>query len=301
MLNYMKTHARFVAVVLVLTFLLSGAGCLSVYAASNGAGRRSFLSELIERRNTNSASIMVYEGKAVDMADFRFSVMASVGAEDEDAAVVKARALELLLDFLTLEKRARDEGIVIPADEKAGMLSVIQSMKAVHAQRGTDLSFIRDERMIEFMQRDVLYSLLSEKHTDSYKVDEEAFKKELADFMENQKAAYYNIELVYYTEANEANLIGLSEIYTQLSESAVNEILGLDVGERTEPVEIDSVANIVFEVKQYTIPSDAEVEKMFRDYYVSYEKDEMFKEILNGWIAEADYTLNQKAYDSFEL
>ncbi len=60
----------------------------------------------------NNGTIMTYEGERIDVNDFKYSIVASEGAED-----VKAMALSVLLEALTLKKHADDEGIVLTEEE----------------------------------------------------------------------------------------------------------------------------------------------------------------------------------------
>jgi hypothetical protein len=52
------------------------------------------------------------------------------------------------------------------------------------------------------------------------------------------------------------------------------------------------------EIESLYVPLDDEIEENFRVRYISEKRNERFREILQGWKAEADFTINQRGYDS---
>jgi hypothetical protein len=89
-----------------------------------------------------------------------------------------------------------------------------------------------------------------------------------------------------------------------VNQEAIDAILNLKVGERTgvvtlfEPTETSPGNFAIFEVISYEIPTDEEVETTYREEYSMTKKTEIFEGILATWIEEANYTINQRAYDA---
>jgi hypothetical protein len=139
---------------------------------------------------------MTYEGERVPMADFQFGMLAN-SVTGSDMATVKTETQNLLLETLTLEHHAKQAGIVLTEEENANMLSFAAQLRSQYATLGYDFSFISDQRIAEIMYSDTYYAKLMEANTTDYVVDEADFAVSLADFKENQKAAYYDIGLKY--------------------------------------------------------------------------------------------------------
>jgi hypothetical protein len=293
---------------------------------------------------------MTYEGERVPMTDFQFGMMAN-GNTSSDLATLKSETQNLFIETLTLARRAKDAGIVLTDEENASMLSTAAQLRSTFTSSGYDLSFITDQRIAEIVSSDTYYTKLMEANTADYVVDEADFAVSLADFLENEKAAYYDVGLKYITvetktEADAAfealtadNFDEMARVFMQdppaeapadgeapeipeftvptATLSALNssgsfpaetiqQILDLEVGGRTGIITVTDEttsgtgtgAYYIFEVTNYDIPAEEEVEANYREDYTLVKKNEMFRGILDQWKAEANVVINQRAIDT---
>jgi hypothetical protein len=89
-----------------------------------------------------------------------------------------------------------------------------------------------------------------------------------------------------------------------VNQEAIDAILNLKVGERTgavtlfDPTDTAAGTFAILEVTSYEIPTDEELETTYREEYSMTKKTEIFEGILTTWVEEANYTINQRAYDA---
>jgi hypothetical protein len=289
---------------------------------------------------------MTYEGERVPMTDFQFGMMASSNTSS-DLATLKTETQNLLIETLTLAHHANDAGIELTEEENTAMLSTAAQIRSSFTSSGYDLSFITDQRIAEIMSSDTYYNKLMEANTADYVVDEADFAVSLADFLENEKASYYNVGLKYITvdtksEADAAlealtadNFDETAKAFMQdppadgetaeeteftvptatlsalnssgfITAETIQQILDLEVGGRTGIITVTDEttsstgtgAYYIFEVTNYDIPAEEEVETNYREDYSLVKKNEIFRGILDTWKAEANVVINQRAIDT---
>lgn len=272
--------------------------------------------------------VMVYEGEKIDTNDLRFCGLFVAAEEGEDAAAVKEKAMDQLQTYLALEKAARDNNLTLTDEEREESLSYAASMKSYYAQNyGLDMSFISDERMADFLGLDVLYGPLQEKFTADLVIDETDFEKALADYTQNNRMDYYDVQILEITAAAEETIqeakqaveggmsfadavAAYSEAYNEeygvnpmalryagLSDETAQTLLDMESGAMSEIVETDGSFALYY-IDSKTIPSSDELAETYRTQYTGEKKGERFVEIIEEWKSAAVYTVNPKGYDA---
>jgi hypothetical protein len=270
--------------------------------------------------------VMVFEGERISANDLRFTILTVLFNDFDDP---KSEALDRLIETLTLTHRAKTEGIVLTEEEKTELQQWAVEYMSMYGMYGIDTSFITNERVAEILATETYFEKLLEIYTADVVIDEVAFNEALADYKENNKMDYYEMNVKYAFNENHDDLaFGLLEIaeglidfdeltaiysvtYDEeegvttaalwqlgLTPEESNRIAALNVGDISEIFELENGYFLVVEVESKTIPPDAEVEENFREAFTMQRKLEAFNVLLNEWKAQANYTINQKGYDA---
>jgi hypothetical protein len=142
----------------------------------------------------NKSYVMTFEGKRISNNDFLFSIMSVLFSDTEDP---KADAFDQLLEVLVLESRARGEGISLTDEDRADMESWAAELQNMYAMNGLDMSFISTGRIAEILATEVYYEQLMDIHTADLEINQADFERAFADYMENNKADYYEMTFKY--------------------------------------------------------------------------------------------------------
>jgi hypothetical protein len=270
--------------------------------------------------------IMTFEGKKINIADFRFCGIFAVSEE-----TAKQDALDQLLYFLLIDKAARQNGLSLSDEEKADVLSEASYLKSSYGQYGIDLSFITDERMAELLGLNDLRHLLLDMYTADYIVDETDYQRRLADYIYNDRADYVDTQVKVIVSSSEEALadalldldmmddpsdfdevlIRYSEYYDEDSgiqlyplknlgfgDEINASIMAMEVGGISGILELNSGLFGILQVDSITVPTNEEIGVKFRDIYVNEKKEARFTEIVMDWKETANYTINQRAYEA---
>ena len=275
----------------------------------------------------NKSYIMVFEGQRVSVNDFRFC---GLFAGSEETA--KTDALDTLLTFMTLDKYARENDFVLGEEEKADLLSYCAGLKDYYAQSyGIDLSYITTERMAEMLGLDSLRTLLMERYTADYTVDETDYARKLADYTHDERVDYIEMDLKYiftnteedmapalealesgadfdwavaeystnYNESTGVDTYTLKTLYEYgyLDKETAESFLALAVGDISEVIDLNGMYGL-FKVESVRIPDADEINTLYREKYISENKEAMFDDILLEWKQNASYTVNQRAFEA---
>jgi hypothetical protein len=167
-------------------------------------------------------------------------------------------------------------------------------------------------------------------------VNEAEFQTELDNYLENNKAQYYQIDVKYILNSDKALMdtaltelkdgAAFDEVYAKYSTTydetvesvptnrlselglpaEINaSILELQADQYSEVLELTGAATpqyLIFYVTSFTIPPEQETYDSFRQSFTDYGKETMFSGIIDEWIAAAEadklYERNQKGFDA---
>jgi hypothetical protein len=277
--------------------------------------------------------IMTFEGTRVSTNDFRFNLLSSLfsGAEDP-----KADALDQMLEVMVLKAKADAAGIVLTDEEKDDMLDWARGFKNMYQTNGIDASFISDERLAEILSTELYFEKLMHIETADFVPDEAAFEQSLAHYKENNKLEYQDVQVKFafsqdfdaLEEARaevEAGTITFDELVErhdvgydpedgvmtvalwqlQLMDEDNEKIMALQESEMSEVFtqivpgeEFMTMYAVVVQVDSITVPPEEEIREIFRERHTLEKRAEHFRGLIDVWKTEADYTVNQRAYDA---
>jgi hypothetical protein len=248
-----------------------------------------------------------------------------------DMADPESEAVSQLLDELVLTSRAAMHGIVLNEDEQAEILDVAEYLYELYAMFGVDLTHMPATRIVEIISSDLYFDKLMELYTSDVVVTEEEMLRAIADFKENNKAEYYDIQVKFaYTqelepfEAARANVMAGTMSFDQLVEQhhveynpevgvitaalwqlyldndENNKIVALSEGgispiitQQVPQGEDDYVSYyLLVQLVSKTAPPEDEFDYYFREHHISNTKIERFETILDAWKAAVNYTIN---------
>jgi hypothetical protein len=278
---------------------------------------------------------MTFEGTRVSTNDFRFSLLSNIFSQTEDPI---EDALDQLIEVMVLRERAEAAGIVLTDEEQENMLDWARSFKNMYANNGIDASFITDNRLAEILSTELYFEKLMDIYAADFVIDEEDFNREFADFKENNKMDYYDIQVKYayseslddltdaraeveagnmtFDELVERYHIGFdpeegvttTDLWQLFLEDEDNQaILALEEGDMSEvfmqllPMEqVDHLMmySVLVQLVSKTVPPEEEIADPFREHYTAQKRAEYFRSIIDTWKTEADFTINQRALDA---
>ncbi len=272
----------------------------------------------------NKSYAMVFEGKKIEIGEYKLYMMFQGGNEE-----AKEQVLKNMLDILVIQKAAKDNGIVLTEAEEEEVSASLESLKEVIKTNGLDAPQVSDQRLKEIIAVDYYVTKLMEQLNKDFVIDEADFTKELEDYIANNKLDYIDVRLKYiltdtleaaekargkvlaggkiddaikefsidYDESAGVKALPLNAI--SLSQEVVDQILSLNVSEITEVITLEDLF-VIFEVSEINIPSNEELAADFRMLYLEEQSNSSFESALNKWKAEAKYKINHRAIDAIK-
>ena len=277
--------------------------------------------------------VMTFEGQRISTADMRDFMTA--GAEGVDP---RAQALEGLTQFLLINQAAHQNNIALTAEDWAGIEANITQMREMYEAFGMDMPDISDERMTELMSMEILSERLMDIYTADFEIDEADFEEALIQYLTFNRADHVDMNFRYHisdsmiaariaqddlfavgpdgfdeiiirdmalvTGQDEADIevptITLAELrqVADISFTAVNDIISLEAGQLSDPIQLDENTYMVLIVDFVNIPADEEIEEIFLEQYTRQQRVMIFSDIVEGWREVADIRINQRGVNA---
>lgn len=263
--------------------------------------------------------IMKFDGKKISVEEFEFFMLLSYVNQ---SATDKQAAYEGLLDFLVLNKAAKDKNVSWTEEETAYIKYRAETFKSEMEGYRVTVPKISDERLEEIMRFSegaTYYKLMDVVAEEAgYSVDETEFGAELERYRSSDKLLKY---IITETEeeceaAREALVSGMApdEAVMQYSayylmygriemlsagslafdEENYDKMMALEALEFSEVIDMGGIY-AVFIAATYE-----ETRDWFRAQYVGSKKYELFISEYELWKAETKESKNEKMFESFD-
>lgn len=212
-------------------------------------------------------------------------------------------------------------------DDKVIIEDEVKAVKDFVANNGFEFPKVSDKRLMELFAVSALGDKLYDAVCSELVVTEDETQTAFADYLLNNRADYYDIQLKYiftetedeannarneiingeniddviakyslsYTEGEDAQTVGLADI--GFEQSISNQILELTVGDVSEAIEYNG-AYLLLYIVSYNIPEQSEVETTFRANYEDQMKYYYFMDRIDLWLTAGNLTPNQDAIDN---
>ncbi len=297
------------------SLVMIGVVVVVILAIAGGVGL--FITNTI--RN-NDKYVLTYNGQKVSTEALRlFTVMYG----DKDTA------LEILKDFLIITDEFNSRALTLSAEDEESLASDIDYLNSYIETQGLTPFDITEERLTQLMALNYYYMAIIDDMKAVFVVDEDTFNTEFVDFKENFPNYYTDVQLkyiitetpedaeiaramllngddtdtvimeksIYYTPEYGIEVIPMTD--APLEQETIDEIMALDVAEFTNVVDLGGIYAI-FIVDSITVPTDAEIEEIYREMYIGDEVYTAFNTFLDEQIATAEFKINQSVFDKFE-
>jgi hypothetical protein len=268
--------------------------------------------------NINRRTIMTFEGENIATSDFRF-----FNAMQQPSPDSRYNALDGLLRTLTLLNQAEAHNLRVTPEQQAELMSDAAMLREqANWQQPGMLNFITDNRIaqinsIEFF----LDSLIDIYITQDFEIDEDEFAEALEEHRENVVPWLADMQIKYAASLDPAEIattfmgededisafepVDFIEFTQDIGISLENwqhfqNIVNLEVGEVLQLVEMNGVFyNILMYERVLEDESIEEAEASFRENFTNEAREDAFFELLESWVANANYSLNNRAFNRF--
>ncbi len=267
--------------------------------------------------------VVTINGQKVNAEDYKlFRMLAQDGGSREDA-------IEGLKIYYALEQAAKDMGITLTEEEEATVRDNAANLRSSMVNEGLSIPDVPDERLFALLSIDTLYPKIAKALYQSVEVDPVEFSEAFADYRENYKEYYLDIQLKFVIadtmeaaqEAHarlqagdapdavireftpdmdpteEIQTVGLSQL--PFDEETVDEILSLKVSEFTPAMDLNGVYG-VFIVDSIKAPPDADLEAFYRQLYIDEKRPNFMQNHLDEWIAALTVEINEEALEAMD-
>jgi len=280
----------------------------------------------------DSRWILRYEGGRVAVNDFRAKFDLRYGSDP----MARDMALEDTKFAITVRDRAIAHGVDFTAEERAAAEADVNDIRQSGIMNnGFDsMHFIDDSRVAELFFIDSLIERLTDIYVPAYNVDEEEFAAELEEYLTENIYMYMNMMVQFLiTEEREEieeayallGTIDFEEIVRQFTEgleydteidpmSALeladwfqfeqedrDDLFALETGEYSriiEWVEEEESLYFLFHMISREEPDMDEIAADYREDFINTRRDIAFNEIVDQWIEDANFTINQRGYNT---
>lgn len=284
----------------------------------------------------NRRTIMTFGGERVATTDFRFFHLMNDMPAGEAA---QEAALDALLMTLVVQEAADRHGLSLTSAEMSELTAQAAEMREqFHFQMPGALNFISDRRIAELWSIAEFFEPLMDIYEPYFEIDEEAFAESIEaaieewiidsatetyvkyiasfDWEEIQAAAALTGEgdfdalvrehsRLFDEEGEGVEPIDFFDFLSQYNAWAHWEALSeLEPGEVSEVIEVDGW---FFIVQIYSREFDEERKQEILEEFAESERESLveegrwaaFIERLEGWVADADYSVNERAIRRF--
>ena len=265
---------------------------------------------------------MIYNGQNISTAEFIF--VSKIMGLDYNDLQHQSIVLDTLLEFLTIIDRANYHGFGITDEERAQALS---SASAVASSIGVQ-DLITDEKLVDFYSVGMLLARLLDYHVTSHTPDLSLLQEELEEFERINRTSLIDIQVkhilghdfneiehvrqhlieegtaqfddlarehsIFLDAGSEIRVISLQELMEVFPLHSADQfaLSHMQEGEISHIIDLDSMPLLIYIVSR-TEPSPAVIEEAFINNYRSAHRATFVEGLLNTWILESDYYINQ--------
>ena len=270
----------------------------------------------------NDRYIMTFDDKKISMEEFKLFLLYNEGGD-----APKQSAVDMLIDFLVLEKEVTERNIHFTEENKSYIKLYVDNIQNHFKTNKLKLPKISDERweliygisIVEEIRYEILDELLKDILIQTnYKIDEADYAAELASYRSSEKVLKYiltetqeEIQTAYdallgglffeeavkqyslaYNEYSDIPTVELSQI--GLDEDDHSNIMALKENEYSEIIDLEDIFVI------FLVATDKEVEEGFRKTYVDYYQWQVLVSAYDSWNSDAKVDINVRAFDKFD-
>jgi len=274
--------------------------------------------------------IVNFEGTRVSTNDFRF-LAAEMNVQVNEQT--RDWILRELYTTLIIEQRAKEHGLTLTDSQQDELMSAAQFIRLnVQLGQNQDLYFINDERIAELLAPRFIHAAeLMEYYVEYPDEENEEFIEAFDTFVHEASWQFERFEVMY---VNTWTREEIEEILYQLIEEEVplEEIVGgliggtsnFDEDGNPSPMELTEFINtfglfmheheirvlaegewsgvlqageIFFAVQMFS-REDADIDEM-REVFINNQRNSTFLDMLEDWIENADFTINERVFYSF--
>jgi len=267
--------------------------------------------------------IVNFEGNRIATRELQFhAAMTQVNPNDpaeRDTLVRRIVETEVLIN------RAEAAGLGLTAEEREELLPTAQ------ANREQLYPSIPVERVVDLMGLQIFFNRLYE-HYATYEPDPTEFARDVAEYIENNREDYElrhtEVQIIVSDDRDALTEIKESADYIDAAdfeafarttclayaeqghvyETSIleliemlglfehfDELIGLQAGQTSSVIEIDEGEYLLVFMLARPGIEDSEIEEIFRERLVSERSWEVFWDLVDSWVADADYTVNERA------
>ena len=267
--------------------------------------------------------IVEFEGRRIAAAELQLHGI--LEGMDYTFGPDQAFLIDSIVQAEVLLQKARDAGIYLTEEE--------QELTMMMAEANSELfPNVPADRVAELLSLDMNFTTMLQRimtHYATYEPDPVAFATEFAEYVENHRADYelrsttaqvviadnedvlvalkaqapttseefetFAREMVFLTPEEgvfEAPIMSFVEWFGMFDHSG--ELFALQEGELSSVIEVNGEYVLVFMASRPGI-TDAAIEEMYRERIVIERGAEAFMDLLQTWMDEADYRVNERA------
>jgi hypothetical protein len=278
----------------------------------------------------NRGWLMTFEGQRIATADLRF--LANIWQENISVPETRDAIINHLVQTQAILYHAEQAGLRMSDEEREMLRGFIDSNR----EAGAIPRAVSDERALELVgAMDFIVPLVFD-HFVNYEPDPAEFEQEFAVYLEANREEYAlrstEAQLILTDNrqaleeirqlANAADEINFEEyarlhcvLYDHEQDTAFTaaitdivewfdlliyspELLRLEVGQVSSVIELAEDEYLLIYMKERPEIEDSAIEEMYRERIITERRAEIFQELLEEWVENADYTINQRAVDS---
>ncbi|MCL2287213.1 MAG: peptidylprolyl isomerase [Firmicutes bacterium] len=333
MFNKGKYAAALIITVLFLGFAGCGRGSSSGESTNGTTVQNNNETTTVEttpmpqQQAQDAAVVMVFEGEPIFENDLRF--VAGIMGLTPDTEEAQNAAMAQLIEFMTVIHHANRHGLGITPEDMDEMLPVAEMNVGIMGLSG----MITDERLVDFFAVGTLLSRLLDHYVTNYTPNIAEYQHEFAAFAEANRNFLADIQLKYIVNQDLSTMQNLHyrlttegtgnfdelarehsffynvdggailydiNLFLQifgLYDHDKNAIFHLQSGDVSHVFYIDDFFFLVY-IQSRTEATDAEIEQAFVDTHTFAHRADSIDELLDGWIASADYTINHSVLEA---
>ena len=275
--------------------------------------------------------VMTFEGQRIPTNEMRFLSMLADGQTDP-----RFQAMENLTYFLLVDQAAKRHNIALTAEEQAEVYHQTVSLMGMFESFGMQVPNISAERAAELMSTEILAERLMDIYTADFEIDETEFSHAFLEFMTFGRMGFIEMDFrMHVSDSMDAALIAwddltaaepeewdeiilrdaaygtgialedaevptvsLAELREELDIGIISNLTTLNVGEFSEPIQVAPETVIIFIADSFEVPSDEELEEIFREHYERQQRMSIFNELVFEWREEANIQINTRGVNA---
>lgn len=281
----------------------------------------------------NRRTIMTFKGTRVATTDFRFFNLMQALQGESPNELTRDVAMESLIHTMVVRDRAERHNISVTSDEIAELMQYAADLREqINWQSPGALNFISDRRIAELSSIWGLHEQLMDIYVPGYDIDEFEVEQRLQEHLEASLEFLTEREVKYIASSDFSALENIraefnagadfdalrrehSIFFDPEVEATMDfwdfltlyeiwdgwmDMLPLEAGEVSEIFEANDTFFLVL-IKSRGIDEEVLEEEgvVFRENHIAQRRTEVFAEVLDEWIENAEYTINERAFRRF--